>query len=122
MPRFSITTTLACLASVCLCLQGANAQDCATPKLQTCATNFAAAAAAAGQDKTKICSAANSYLDCVNKVVTDCKLDPNSSSIINQAITTAKQELAQAGCGNGASGSVYSVVAIVLGVFLHRLF
>lgn len=36
-------------------MTGANAQDCATPKLQTCATNFAAAAAAAGQDKTKIC-------------------------------------------------------------------
>ncbi|XP_056002311.1 uncharacterized protein LOC125662634 [Ostrea edulis] len=122
MQKYSMTVILACLVSGVLFLPGANAQDCPTPKIQACNTTFGTAVGAAGQDKTKICSAANSYLNCVNKIVTDCKLDPNRNSAIRQAIATAKRQSSQAGCGNGASGSVYSIVTIVVGVCLHKLF
>ncbi|XP_056002316.1 uncharacterized protein LOC130049144 isoform X3 [Ostrea edulis] len=65
--------------------------------------------------------AANTYLNCVNKVVSDCNLDSSTHSV-SQAITAAKHELSLAGCGNGASGSVYSILTIVVGICLHRLF
>jgi hypothetical protein len=44
-------------------------------------------------------SAANSYLKCVNQVVTDCSLDPSNNSEIRQAIGAARSELSEAGCG-----------------------
>ncbi|XP_056002318.1 uncharacterized protein LOC125662250 [Ostrea edulis] len=102
MHKFAIP---ACLVSVCLFLQTADAQDCANPKLQTCVTNFTTAATSAGQDKTNICSAANSYLKCVNRIIADCNLDTNSGSVIIQAIVAAKSQLTQAGCSNGVGGN-----------------
>ncbi|XP_056002315.1 uncharacterized protein LOC130049144 isoform X2 [Ostrea edulis] len=121
MYKLFMTAFPAGLVVVCLILQCANAQDCQTAKLQACVESFRSDVLSAGRDKTRLCSAANTYLNCVNKVVSDCNLDSSTHSV-SQAITAAKHELSLAGCGNGASGSVYSILTIVVGICLHRLF
>ncbi|XP_056003303.1 uncharacterized protein LOC130049536 isoform X2 [Ostrea edulis] len=99
---------------------GTNGRDCTPPKLQMCFQDFHTVSDSAGQDDTNLCSAANSYLTCSNNIVTDCSLNPSKSSIVSQAITITKTQLATVGCG--ASGLVYSIVVIVLGVCLQGLF
>ncbi|VDI53039.1 Hypothetical predicted protein [Mytilus galloprovincialis] len=99
MDCLSFVTVIACLISISIVMQGADAQDCSTPKMTSCSTTYANVVEGAVGDKKKICSAANTYLNCLNKVVTDCKLDPGTS-IISQTIADAKQALSQFGCGS----------------------
>ncbi|XP_048750872.1 uncharacterized protein LOC125662633 [Ostrea edulis] len=122
MSNMSNTCLLVCLVLFCIFLQGVNTADCAVSRVQGCVTNFATAGISAGQDITKLCSAAHSYLNCLEKYVADCVQDLSSNSYVSTFITAAKQELNKAGCGNGANGPVYSIIAIAVGVCLQRLF
>ncbi|XP_076116621.1 uncharacterized protein LOC143084099 [Mytilus galloprovincialis] len=100
MDCLSSVSVIACLVSISIVMQEAEAQDCSTPKTTSCSTTYANVVEGARGDKKTICSAANTYLDCLNKVATDCKLDPGTS-IISQTIADAKQALSQFGCGSG---------------------
>ncbi|XP_076116872.1 uncharacterized protein LOC143084350 [Mytilus galloprovincialis] len=122
MDKLSFVTVVACLVSISIVMQGADAQDCATSKITACSTTYSGAVAGAGGDKKKICSAANTYLDCLNKVVTDCKLDPGTS-IISQTIAAAKKALSQYGCGsgNGAGSIVFNLVTMMSGLTISGL-
>ncbi|VDI51221.1 Hypothetical predicted protein [Mytilus galloprovincialis] len=120
----SFVTVIACLASISIVMQEAYAQDCATPKISTCTITYNSAVAGVGGDKNTICSAANTYLDCLNKVFTDCKLDSNSSSsFISQTIAVAKQALSKYGCGsgNGAGSLVFNLVTMMSGLTMSGL-
>ncbi|XP_063398863.1 uncharacterized protein LOC134683482 [Mytilus trossulus] len=123
MDKMSFVTVIACLVSIIIVLQGADAQDCNTPKMSTCTKTYSGTVAGAGGSKNKICSAAHTYLDCLNKVFTDCKLD-SSSSTIGHTIAAAKQALSQYGCGrgNGAGSLVFNLVALMSGLIFYELF
>ncbi|XP_052066146.1 uncharacterized protein LOC127705828 [Mytilus californianus] len=124
MDKLSAVTLIACFVSISTVMQGAGADDCA-PKIASCTTNYTNALpeAAVTGDKNKICSAANTYLDCLNKVVTDCKLE-SGTSVISQTIAAAKQALSQYGCGsgNGAGSLVFNLVAMASGLTFYKLF
>ncbi|CAG2213299.1 unnamed protein product [Mytilus edulis] len=99
------------------CGSGTDAHDCASQKIKACSKTYNNVVAGDAGDMKKICSAANTYLNCLNKVVTDCKLDPGTS-IISQSIAAAKQALSQYGCGsgNGAGSLVFNLVAMISGL------
>ncbi|VDI32883.1 Hypothetical predicted protein [Mytilus galloprovincialis] len=86
------------------CGGGADAQNCSPSKITRCLINYVSAiAAGAGKDKTTLCSAGNTYMDCLNDVVTDCNLD--SGSTLSQTIAAAKQTLSQYSCGRCAANT-----------------
>ncbi|CAC5354896.1 unnamed protein product [Mytilus coruscus] len=125
MNCLSAATLIACLVSISIVIQGAGADDCASPKIVSCTTDYTNAlpVAAVTGDKNKICSVIHTYLDCLNTVVTDCNLDP-TTHIISQTITEAKQALSHDGCdkGNGARGLVNNFVVMVFGLTSYKLF
>ncbi|XP_056002319.1 uncharacterized protein LOC125662792 [Ostrea edulis] len=122
MHKMPNTCLLVCLLPFCLFLQGVNTANCNVSRVQSCASRYTAAVISAGQDITKICSAAHSYLNCLDKYVADCIHYPGSNSYVSNLITAAKQQLNKAGCeASGANGSVYSIIAITVGFFLHRV-
>ncbi|XP_063398865.1 uncharacterized protein LOC134683485 [Mytilus trossulus] len=104
-----------------LCGGGADAQNCSSSKITTCSTNYNSAIAGAGEDTNTFCSAANTYLDCLNEVVTNCNLDSGSISL-NQTIAAAKQTRSGCGGANGAGSLVFNLVAIVSGHTFYKLF
>ncbi|XP_056001332.1 uncharacterized protein LOC130048509 [Ostrea edulis] len=99
-------TALACLASLCLFLQDTNAFVCTTTTIKACGP----AAKLTGEDRK--CSVFNT---CINGLCNPHDIDFEKQLTINDV----RREL---GCVNGASGLVYSTVAIVVGVCLQRLF
>ncbi|VDI32588.1 Hypothetical predicted protein [Mytilus galloprovincialis] len=78
-----------------------------------CQMSYDGAVGIAEGDKKIICSAAKTFLDCLNQVVTDCKLtDP---SVVSQTIYPGKQALSDNKCasGNSAGSLVFNLFAMV---------
>ncbi|VDI21054.1 Hypothetical predicted protein [Mytilus galloprovincialis] len=121
MFTLSANTLVMSIVSISMIVQGADPQDCITPKVTSCIKSYTNAIAAAGGDKNKICSAANTSLDCLTKVGTDCKVDPSS---LSQAIAAAKQALSQYDCGsgNGAGSPVFNLVTMMSALTFYKLF
>lgn len=93
------------------------AQSCSAPKMQSCVSALGSLITQAAEDKEKICSAGNIYLECVSKVVTDCSLD------VGQTLIKAKQALSQYGCvsDSGAGSRVINLVTYGLGLACYKL-
>ncbi|XP_071181690.1 uncharacterized protein [Mytilus edulis] len=124
MDCLSALTVIVCLLFTSFVMQGACANDCIPPKIVSCSNDYTSAlpVAALTGDTNKICSVVHTYLDCLNQVAIDCS--DLTSSILSQAITTAKQDLSDRGCGsgNGARGLVNNFVVMVFGLTSYMLF
>ncbi|VDI32884.1 Hypothetical predicted protein [Mytilus galloprovincialis] len=125
MDCLSAVTVIVCLIFTSFVIQGADADDCSSPKITSCSTtyNTALTGASSTGDINKICSVVHTYLDCLNTVVTDCNLDPITHTI-SQTIAAAKQALSKNGCGEGSGAKVLvnNFVVMVFGLTSYNLF
>ncbi|VDI32586.1 Hypothetical predicted protein [Mytilus galloprovincialis] len=64
-----------------------------------CQMSYDGAVGIAEGDKKIICSAAKSFLVCLNQVVTDCNMTDHS--VVNQTVAPGKQALSDNRCGSG---------------------
>ncbi|XP_052066145.1 uncharacterized protein LOC127705827 [Mytilus californianus] len=80
------------LVSISIITQRAEAQNCSYTNVESCRLAYNSEKTQAAQDKNKICSAVNIYLECLNKVSTDCGVDAS------QTITEARKDLSQFSC------------------------
>ncbi|XP_071181706.1 uncharacterized protein LOC143084357 [Mytilus galloprovincialis] len=78
------------LALISIVTQKTEAQNCSDTNIQSCLSAYKSVKTQAVQDKNKICSAGNIYLECLNKVSPDCDVDGT--------ITEIRKELFQYGC------------------------
>ncbi|XP_071177316.1 uncharacterized protein [Mytilus edulis] len=124
MVCLSAVTLIACFVSISIVMQGVYAQDdppCADTGINNCQMSYDGAVGIAEGNKKMICSAAKTYLDCLNQVVTDCKLKPSD---VSQTIAPGKQALSDNKCGSGNSAGslVFNLVAMVSGLIFYKLF
>ncbi|CAC5354894.1 unnamed protein product [Mytilus coruscus] len=70
--------------------QKAVAQNCSDTNVQSCHSAYTIGKTQAAQDKNKICSAVNIYVECLNKVSPDCDVDGT--------ITEGRKEQSKYGC------------------------
>ncbi|XP_061190765.1 uncharacterized protein LOC133198794 [Saccostrea echinata] len=111
----AIVSLLVALIFVSVVLEGIDAQSCSD--VTTCSSDYTSAASSAGQDKNKICKAANDYVTCLEAAAKTCDTD------ISQTIDAARNALSQAGCSTPTAGSeapVLSFVTIILAVVISR--
>ncbi|XP_063396641.1 uncharacterized protein LOC134681127 isoform X1 [Mytilus trossulus] len=104
------------------CGSGVGPQDCASPEENSCQRSYDDSEGIAKKDKKKICSAAKTLLDCLNKVVTDCNMtDP---TIVRQTIAPGKLALSDNKCGSGnrAGSLVFNLYAMVLVLIFYKVF
>ncbi|XP_062609337.1 uncharacterized protein LOC134271100 [Saccostrea cucullata] len=122
MRDFATLTLVCCLILVSV-FEHAEAQSCG--QLTTCTSALTIAVNGAGQDKSKLCRAYNTNLNCLYKAVSDCGVD------VSTTITNVKTYLSSYGCsisavsstsGCGSMMSLLSWPSLTLGVFLHKLF
>ncbi|XP_062585740.1 uncharacterized protein LOC134247380 isoform X2 [Saccostrea cucullata] len=104
---------LVILLTVSVVVKVIDAQGC--QDITTCGTNYGPALASAGQDKDKICKAANVYLTCLEAAAKKCSVD------VDNTVEPARKALSQAGC-SGSGAPVLSFVAKVLGVVISGSF
>ncbi|XP_062596539.1 uncharacterized protein LOC134257983 [Saccostrea cucullata] len=116
MRDFVTLTLVCCLMSISV-IKHAEAQSCS--QLTTCTSAITTALQGAGQDTSKLCSAYNTYLNCLNQAASDCGVD------VSATVQTAKKSLSQYGCSTSGGGSVMTLLSwlsLTLGVFLHKFF
>ncbi|XP_063415132.1 uncharacterized protein LOC134697046 [Mytilus trossulus] len=102
------------------CGGGGDGQKCSTSRIPSCTSKYTSATAVA-DDKNTVCNAGNSFLDCVNKALTDCNVDPSS---LSETLAPVKQVLSEAGCGgaNGSGSLIFNLIAVVSGLTFYKLF
>ncbi|VDI01083.1 Hypothetical predicted protein [Mytilus galloprovincialis] len=105
-------------------IQEAGADDCTSRQIESCSTNLTNTLqeAAVEGDKNKKCRAAHILLHCLKKIVTDCNLDPNNSTI-SQILPRFQHEISQYGCetANGARSLVNNFVVMIFGLTFYKL-
>ncbi|VDI01085.1 Hypothetical predicted protein [Mytilus galloprovincialis] len=124
MHRLSDITLSICLAFIIMIIQEAGADDCTSRQIESCSTNLTNTLqeAAVEGDKNKKCRAAHILLHCLKKIVTDCNLDPNNSTI-SQILPRFQHEISQYGCetANGARSLVNNFVVMIFGLTFYKL-
>ncbi|XP_071181685.1 uncharacterized protein [Mytilus edulis] len=120
----SAVTAIACVVFFIIFRQEAGADDCSSRQIESCSTNLTNTLqeAAVEGDKNKKCWAAHTLLHCLKKIVTDCNLDPNNSTI-SQILPRFQHEISQYGCetANGARSLVNNFVVMIFGLTFYKL-
>ncbi|XP_062609343.1 uncharacterized protein LOC134271105 [Saccostrea cucullata] len=102
MRNFATLTFVCFLISVNV-IKHAEAQICS--QLTPCVFALTTALAGAGKDISKLCSAYNTYVNCLNKAASGCSVD------ISDIMQTAKNSLSQYGCSSSGGDSIPDTIS-----------